>query len=91
MTLRFISPELHDACHVPRGVDPADEIEIANVEAAIDAPGQSNRRQQLVALGLPVTAGAGNAPAPSVPHHGGNHWRLEGDELVLPAAFVQDA
>lgn len=87
----MLLPELHDTCHVSRRVDAADEVEIADVEASIDAPGQSDRCQQLVALSLPVTAGTRDAPAPSVPHHRGDHWGLERDELILPAAFVKDA
>lgn len=85
-----LSPELHDARDVARRVDAADVVEIADVQTAVDAPRQSHRRQQLVALGLPVAAGAGDAPAPPVAHDGGDDGRLQGDELVLPAAFVED-
>lgn len=85
------SPELHDAGHVARRVDAADVVEVSHVQAAVDAPGQGHGRQQLVALRLPVAAGAGDAAAPPVAHDGGDDGRLQGDELVLPAAFVQDA
>lgn len=87
----MVLPELHDTCDIARWVDAADVVEIPNIQTSVDAPCQSHRRQQLVALGLPVTAGAGDAPAPAVPHDGGDHGGLEGDELVLPAAFVQNA
>lgn len=88
---KMFLPELHDAGHVSRGVDAADEVEVADIEASINAPGQSHGGQELVPLSLSVTAGARDAPAPSVPHHGGNHGGLQGDELVLPTAFVEDA
>ena len=87
----MISPELHDTCDIARRVDAADVVEISNIETSIDAPCQSHRRQQLVALGLSVAAGAGDASAPAVPHDSGDHRGLEGDELVLPAAFVKNA
>lgn len=86
-----ILPELHDTRDIARWVDAPDVVEIADVQASIDAPCQSHRRQQLVALGLPITAGARDASAPPVPHDGGDHRGLERDELVLPAAFVKNA
>ena len=57
-------PELHDAGHVPRGEDPPDVVEVSNEDAPLCAAGQRQRGQQLVALRLPVAAGAGDtAPA----------------------------
>lgn len=87
----MISPELHDAGDIPRGVDTSDVVEISHVQTSVDAPRQSHRRQQLVALGLPVTAGTRDASAPPVAHDSRDHRRLERDELVLPAAFVENA
>lgn len=86
-----ILPELHDTCDIARRIDAADVVEIANIQTPIDAPCQRHRRQQLVALGLPITARAWDASPPPVPHNGGNHTGLKRDELVLSAAFVQNA
>lgn len=87
----MVLPQLHDTCDIAGRVDAPDVVEISHVQTSIDAPGQSHRRQQLVTLCLAVTAGAGDAPAPPVPHDSGDDGRLEGDELVLPAAFIKDA
>lgn len=87
----MILPELHDTCDIARRVDASDVVEISDVQTSIDAPRQSHWRQQLVALGLPITAGARDASPPPVPHDGGDHRWLEGDELVLPAAFVKNS
>lgn len=84
------SPQLHDAGDVAWWVDAADVVEISHVQASVDAPRQSHRRQQFVAQGLAVAAGARDAPAPAISHHCGNDRRLQRDELVLPAAFVQN-
>lgn len=89
--MRSVLPELHDARDVARWVDASDVVKVANVQASVDAPRQRHRCQQLVTLGLAVTAGAGDTPAPAVPHDGGDHRGLEGDELILPVAFVEDA
>lgn len=83
-------PELHDTCDISRWVDASDVVEVSDVQTSIDAPRQSHGRQQLVPHGLSVTAGARDAPAPPVPHDGGDHRGLERDELILPAAFVKD-
>lgn len=83
-------PELHNAGDVARRVDAPDVVEIAHVEAAIDAPRQGKGRQQLVAQGLAVAAGARDATAPTVPHHCRDDGRLQRDELVLTAAFEED-
>lgn len=84
-------PELHDTRDIARWVDASDVVEISDVQTSVDAPSQSHRRQQLVALGLPVAAGTRDASAPPVPHDSGDHRGLQGDELVLPAAFVKNA
>lgn len=60
------SPQLHDAGDVPRGEDPPDVVEVPDEDAAVGSAGQRERRQELVALRLPVTAGAGDAAAPAV-------------------------
>lgn len=86
----MVLPELHDTRDIAGGVDASDIVEISHVEAPVDAPRQSHGRQQLVTLGEPIAAGAGDAPAPAVAHDGGDNGRLEGDELVLPAAFVKN-
>lgn len=87
----FVLPELHDTCDIARWVDASDVVKIANVQAPVDAPRQRHRCQQLVTLGLAVTAGARDTPAPPVTHDSGDHRGLEGDELVLSVAFVEDA
>lgn len=86
----MVLPELHDTRDIAGGVDASDIVEISHVEAPIDAPRQSHRRQQFVTLGEPIAAGAGDAPAPAVAHDGGDNGRLERNELVLPAAFVKN-
>lgn len=86
----MVLPELHDTCDIAGGVDASDIVEISHVEAPIDTPRQSHGRQQFVTLGESITAGAGDAPAPAVPHDSGDNGRLEGDELVLSAAFVKN-
>lgn len=59
-------PQLHDTAHIPRGEDPPDVVEVSHKDAAIGSAGQSQGGQQLVALRLPVTAGAGDAAAAAV-------------------------
>jgi len=59
-------PQLHDTGNIPGGEDPPDVVEVSNEDAAICSAGQSQRRQQLVALCLPVTAGAGDAAPTSI-------------------------
>lgn len=59
-------PQLHDTGDIPRGEDPPDVVEVSNEDAAICSAGQSQGRQQLVALCLPITAGAGDAAATSI-------------------------
>lgn len=85
-----VLPELHDAGDIAGRVDASDVVEISHVEAPIDPPRQSHGRQQFVTLGKSITAGAGDAPAPAVPHDRGDNGRLERDELVLSAAFVKN-
>lgn len=87
----LILPQLHDTCDIARWVNAPDVVEISDVQTSIDAPCQSHRRQQLVALGLSITAGARDASASPIPHDSGDHRGLERDELVLPAAFVKNA
>lgn len=89
--MHSVVPELHNTCDIARWVDASDVVKISNVQAPVDAPRQSHWRQQLVTLGLAITAGARDAPAPPIPHDGGDHRGLEGDELVLPVAFVENA
>lgn len=60
------SPQLHHAADVPRGEDPADVVEVADKDAAVGTAGQCQRRQQLVALSLAVTAGTRDTAAPAV-------------------------
>lgn len=84
-------PELHDARDVAWRVDAADVVEISHVQTPVDAPRESHRRQQLVALGLPVTARTRDASAPAVAHDSGDHRGLQRDELVLPTPFVKNA
>lgn len=89
--MRFVLPELHDTCDIARWVDASNVVKIANVQAPVDAPCQCHWCQQLVTLGLAVTAGTRDTPAPPITHDSGDHRGLEGDELVLPVAFVEDA
>lgn len=86
-----VIPELHDTRDIARWVDSSDVVEISDVQTSVDAPCQSHWRQQLVTLGLPITAGAGDASSPPIPHNSGDHRGLERDELVLPATFVKNA
>lgn len=72
-----LSPQLHDAGDVPRGEDPPDVVEVSDEDAAVGSAGQRERRQELVALRLPVTAGAGDAAAPAV------SWRATTSRWVL--------
>ena len=67
-------PELHDAGHIARGEDPPDVVEVSNEDAPLGTAGQGQRGQQLVALGLPVTAGAGDAAPAAVACRGGSAW-----------------
>ncbi len=59
-------PQLHDTGNIARGEDPPDVVEVSNEDAAICSTGQSQGRQQFVALRLPITAGAGDATATSI-------------------------
>lgn len=86
----MVLPELHDTRDIAGGVDASDIVEISHVEAPIHTPRQSHGRQQFVTLGESITAGAGDAPAPAIPHDGGDNGRLERDKLVLSAAFVKN-
>lgn len=71
------SPQLHDAGDVPRGEDPPDVVEVPDEDAAVGSAGQRERRQELVALRLPVTARAGDAAAPAV------SWRTTRSRRLL--------
>lgn len=59
-------PQLHDTGHIPRREDPPYVVEVSDEKATICSTGQSQGRQQLVALCLPVTAGAGDAAAAAI-------------------------
>lgn len=83
-------PELHYTGDVSWREDTTDVVKISHVQTSVDAPGQGHGRQQLIAQSLSVAAGTGDAPAPAIPHDGGDDGRLQWDELVLPTAFVQN-
>lgn len=87
----MILPELHHTRDIARRVDAADVVEISDIKTSINAPCQSHWCQQLVALSLPVAAGARDASAAPVPHDSGDHRRLERDELILPIPFIKNA
>ena len=86
-----VLPELQHTGDVARGEDPSNVVEVAYVQAAVRATCQRHRSQQLVAVRQAVTAGAGNAPPPSVTHDAPNHRGLLGNEHILAVAFVEDA
>lgn len=86
----LLLPELQDTGDVPRGEDPPHVVEVAHVQAAVGAAGQRHRGQQLVSVGQAIAAGAGDAAPPAVAYHAADHWRLLGDEHVLPVAHMKN-
>lgn len=66
MILPPLLPELHHTANVPGGEDPPDVVEVPDENAAIRSASEGQRRQQLVALCLAVTAGAGDAASPTI-------------------------
>ena len=84
-------PELQHGCGVQSGVDPADEVEVSHIQAAVPPTGQRHGGQQLVAFSQTTAAGARDtAPAP-VPHDAVDDWRLLlWYKHVLPTALMQD-
>ncbi len=84
------SPELHDTGDIAWRIDASDVIEVANKQAPIDAPCESNRSQQFVSLRLPITARTGDASASAVPHYGADDGRKLGEEDVLTISLIQD-
>lgn len=86
----MFSPQFQDGSGVHGRVDPADKVEVSDVEAAVDAHGQSHRCQQLVPVREAVTAGAGNTAPAAVSHDAGDNRGLLRHKDVLAAALVQD-
>lgn len=87
----FFLPQFQDASRVHRWVDPAHKVEVPDIEAAIGAHCQGDRRQQLVAVCQAVTAGAGDTAPPAVSHDAGDYWGLLRHKDVLAASLVKDA
>jgi len=85
------SPELHDTGDIAWRIDTPDVIEVANIQATVDAPRESNRSQQFVSLRLPITARTGDASAPAIPHYGADNRRKPGEEDILTASLVQNS
>lgn len=56
-------PQLHNTGDVPRWKDPADVVEVSDVEAAVGSTSQSERSEEFVSFSLTVTAGTGDAAA----------------------------
>lgn len=84
------SPELHDTGDIAWRIDTSDVIEVANIQATIDAPCESNRSQQFVSLRLPITAWTGDASAPAIPHYGADNGRKLGEEDILTTSLIQN-
>lgn len=73
-------------------MDPADEVEVADVEGAVGAAGQRHGgKQHHVAGGAAAARSAGDAAVEAVAHHGADDGRLLGEVDVLAVPFVQDA
>lgn len=84
------SPELHDTGDIAWRIEASDVIEVANVQAAINAPCKSNRSQQFVSLRLPITARTGDASASAITHYGADNGRKLGEEDILTISLIQN-
>lgn len=72
-------------------MDPADEVEVADVEGAVRAAGKRHGgKQHHVPGGAAAARSTGDAAVEAVAHHGADDGRLLGEIDVLPVPFVQD-
>lgn len=72
-------------------MDPADEVEIPDIERAIRAAGQCHRGEQHHVAGRTAAARTtGDTPIETVPHYSGDDRGLLGEEDVFPISLVKD-
>lgn len=91
MTAWFSIPEFQYARGIEIGINPPDEIQVSDVQAAIDARRQGYRCQQLISISQAITARARDAAAAPVTHDACDDGRLLGHEDVLTTALMKNA
>lgn len=90
--LRFFSiPELQYARGIQIGINPPDEIQVSDVQAAINTRRQGYRCQQLISISQAITARARDAAPTPITHDACDDGRLLGHKDVLTAAFMKDS
>lgn len=73
-------------------MNPADEVEVPDVERAIRAAGQCHGGKQHHVPSCATAAWpAGDAAVKTIPHHSADDRRLLGEEDVFPVSLVKDS
>lgn len=73
-------------------MDPADEVEVPDIERAIRAAGQRHRGKQHHIPGCTTAAWTtGDAPVETIAHYSGDDRGLLGEEDIFPISLVKDS